>query len=594
MMKTLKAPLFAAMLAASALVPLAAQPVMAQTQTVENVQFGGQILKINIPRIEVDGGNLTPGEIKDMFSTQNSKRSLELLSRFDAKEVRIASLSYETEIKVEGKSQKTAQTVKNFKLQDVKAGKAALFQMAGGDISFDDGKNSKVTGTYGPLTITEADMAFMMRFYVEAAAGGDNPFKPFFKRGNFDGMELRGTDDVSIKLGKIIYEETRGRLMKKSMADYFAELMAFSAKKDPTPNEIFQIIPFYADVIDSFEGGAAALEGLSIRAPDKKTKKPIDIQIQRIAADGYGNRTYPKFTMQNMVLTAPDGSFKLGEFVWKSMNFDATIKAAQKLTPQTDFKTIDWRDFMPEIGGFSMANLSGDFPDEKNPGQRIALSMGSFDLDLKSYLRGIPTVIGSSLKNLALDISGRTNDKQLKELVALGYKKIDIGYGLNMAWDEPSSTIKIDNLSAEGVDMARIVVKGLLGNAKRDLFAGSQAQMQAAALGLTAKTLTINLEDRGLSGKLIDDQAKKQKKTPATLRQEVGAMANLLLPGLMGGHPAAQKIGAAVQRFVNDPKTLTIDAKAKDSQGLGVLLMVMSASQPQMLLDQIEIDAKAQ
>ena len=124
------------------------------------------------------------------------------------------------------------------------------------------------------------------------------------------------------------------------------------------------------------------------------------------------------------------------------------------------------------------------------------------------------------------------------------------------------------------------------------MFSGlERTQKNAAYLAGDVASLSIRYDNQGLFEKAVDFLAKQQKKAPEALRKEWSAMATAMLPMLLGGDPAAQKLGAAVGKFIEAPKTITITARAK---GAPVKFTDFTSFRaPADALARIELDAAA-
>jgi hypothetical protein len=65
------------------------------------------------------------------------------------------------------------------------------------------------------------------------------------------------------------------------------------------------------------------------------------------------------------------------------------------------------------------------------------------------------------------------------------------------------------------------------------------------------------------------------------------------VPVILGNSAAAKAIGAAMGKFVARPGTLSISAKAKNGEGLG-MVDVSTAPTPAAVLDKLDVNAKAE
>ena len=123
------------------------------------------------------------------------------------------------------------------------------------------------------------------------------------------------------------------------------------------------------------------------------------------------------------------------------------------------------------------------------------------------------------------------------------------------------------------------------------VFTGDSKTRLAGLMGADLSTLSINYADKGLFPKVIAFFATSQGKTVDALKTEWSAMATQFLPLVLGGDPSSIKLATAIGKFIGDPKSLTITAKAKGGPVKATDLM--SIKDPKALLQKIDLDATA-
>jgi hypothetical protein len=166
--------------------------------------------------------------------------------------------------------------------------------------------------------------------------------------------------------------------------------------------------------------------------------------------------------------------------------------------------------------------------------------------------------------------------------------------GFDARWREADNDLSIGNVSVQGVNMGGIVLRGTVGNVTRDVFAGDATMAQIALLGATVKQVALTIDNRGLFERVIDREARKQKKTADQLRKELGAVAQMMIPAFLGSTPSARAVAAAVSKFVAKPNRLVVTAKSKNPMGLGAADLLMSGGNPADILAQIDLTAVAE
>ena len=174
----------------------------------------------------------------------------------------------------------------------------------------------------------------------------------------------------------------------------------------------------------------------------------------------------------------------------------------------------------------------------------------------------------------------------------MGIRSLDLNARIDLAWEAARSELVIRQIALGDAGLARLEASATLGNVTKDLFSSDIALAQVAALGATARGLTAKLENFGLVEKLIADQARKAGRKPEEMRQQFAMVASLGLASILGPSDAAKTLTAAVSRFVAQPGTLILDAKAKSASGLG-LADVITITDPTEILDKIDLKAEA-
>ena len=208
-------------------------------------------------------------------------------------------------------------------------------------------------------------------------------------------------------------------------------------------------------------------------------------------------------------------------------------------------------------------------------------------------VNAIPTNIRIGLQNLDMALPSNSTDDGVKELVALGYKDIDISLVAAATWNEAASEITLNEVSFQGQDMGNVGLTGRIGNVGKDLFDADTAIATVALVGAKAKALDLTVENKGLFERYMTMAAKEQKTTPESLRRTYAAAAAFVVPAMIGSSEQAQALSQAIARFIAKPGKLTINATPKDPAGFGIAEAVVMPD-PKAILDRLNISAKAE
>ena len=260
---------------------------------------------------------------------------------------------------------------------------------------------------------------------------------------------------------------------------------------------------------------------------------------------------------------------------------------------------VNPRAFIPDIGTFTLRDADFNVPDTEArakdpdaPNTRIGLK--AFEFAATEALLGVPTALRITTDRLTMAIPPGNKQDGLKDLVAMGYKELDLSSAFEARWSEATSDLTLGQIGFQGVNMGNVTLRGLLGNISKDAFSDDSTTAQIALLGATMKQASLVVENKGLFERALEFQAKSRKRTVDQIRKEYAATAQLGIPAMLGASPAAKQIGTAVAKFIAKPNRLTISAKSRSPSGLGFADFAAAGGQPAALLDVLDVTATAE
>ena len=298
---------------------------------------------------------------------------------------------------------------------------------------------------------------------------------------------------------------------------------------------------------------------------------------------------------EGLKVSSEDAKVSLGVFALRDLDLSNTLKTASNVAQGDPMALKNPRDALPTlgqilIGGLDIDVVARDGKGNAANGGRNKLQLGKFDLTAGNYLSGIPTKLGWAIEKLVFDLPADVRDPKLKQLAALGLTRIDASNRVAAAWDAAKQELSLDDASFEGDKLGVIKLSLLAGNVDKGLFSGNAAMAQAAALGAVLKKLDLAVKDAGLLGVVLALGAKEQGKTAEQLRSEYVSAAAVGIPALLGNHPSAKALGAAVSKFLAQPKNLRINVVSRNGVGASDVAVMQS---PADILSKIEIRAVA-
>jgi hypothetical protein len=531
----------------------------AENVTLNDVTLGVDYITYRIPRVDVTASSLSQAQLLALLDKNATEPLAKRLAQFSASAISAPQMFIE--------------------------------QTVGGDKSTIV-YNKPVDGTFGPMSVKDFDLVLTMRLYTDKA--GPNDTVPRVIYSSFSAEKMAITGDKGVKVG--IDRISGGGFKARPGQTPWLDLMKTLAEKgdfEKLPNpEKARVGNMFLDMFDSFEFGQIELTGLSIE--DASTGKPFGVRIKRIAVSG-GDAS--EVRMEGLDFSAPDGKFSFGLSSWSGYSFKPTVAGLRELLARPDLDKLDDFDFrklIPVIGTSRSADLVFDIPNEKKPGERIQLAVKGSEFTADKPLNGIPTNVRYAVDSLAMTIPPGSQEEGLKDLLEMGYKSLNVSLAIESAWNEAANEIAIKEVSFNGVDMGSVAIRAILGNVTKDVFSSDLAMAQVALMGATAKSLSINVENRGGFERGIAHAAKQQGRTADDLRKELGAAATMVIPAVLGDSSGAKAIASAVAKFVTKPGTLAISATAKDKSGLGLADFMATGGDPTAILSKLDVTATAQ
>jgi hypothetical protein len=271
------------------------------------------------------------------------------------------------------------------------------------------------------------------------------------------------------------------------------------------------------------------------------------------------------------------------------------LKAMAGKSPD-DMDAATIRSLIPTLGTFRMTGLDIDAVSQSDDGRKqenVKARLKNFELTADRPINAVPTHINVSLQNLAMDLPSKSTDDGIEELVALGYKAIDVSLAAAADWNEATREIALKDVSVRGENMGTIQVKGVIGDVSKEVFDPDSAVALVALIGSKAKALDITVENKGLFERYLEKTAREEKTKPETLRRTYASAVAILAPALIGSSDQAKALSQAVARFIAQPGKLTVNALPKDSSGIGVADFVV-LSDPKDILQKLNVTAKVE
>ncbi len=589
------------------------QPLAAADFQLDNVRMEFGLVTLSAPKLEVKGSPLEREAFRSLLDIKSGETALARIDRLSAAEIRVPELVVE----IAQGQQKQVTTYRDVRFSDIRDGQIARGESAGGTLAGQSPDGAKLSGTLLAMRFEGFDIRQTARVLIDRVpAGQTEPVRPLLRRVEQDGYSIDMGPAGKMSFGRATSRDMAAGVGPEPLGDLLTRAMALSeqtaaggtAKDDPVRREAekrmgIALLGFY----DRVEIGSGEIRDMVMTVVEPEAAKPgakpggkpaanpgpVDIKIARIA---YGEDAPAKsgFVLEGLQFAGGGAKGLVDTISYSGFSYGPVIKALREDLAKSASAdaAIDWRRYIPTIGTIRMTGLSVDAPPMAPGGQPVRIGLGVFEVKAGEQLNGIPTSLALTLDKLVAPITEGAGNPAARDLIAMGIRSLDLNARIDLAWEAARSELAIRQIALGGEGLARLNLSGTLGNVTKDLFSNDIALAQVAALGATARGLTAKLENFGLVEKLIANEARKAGRKPDEMRQQFAMIASLGLASILGPSDAAKALTAAVSRFVAQPGTLTLDARARSAGGIG-LADVITLTDPTEILDKIDLKAEA-
>jgi hypothetical protein len=578
------------------------QPAHAADVTIENLSYDMGLLKISIPKLDVRGTPLSASALRALLDPATGGDVVSRLVQLQATSASMPSVVLTQDIA----GTKQATTFHDVVLADIRAGVIGLMKAAGASGEMNDQVAGKMTFTAAAISAEAVDLPLAARVLTTSVPNPEQvPMGLLYRSFGYSDYVVElpmGTGKVSI--ARIFGREAKARPGREPLLTTMRSVMdmaekhnaAGAGKRDEPRKAELAMIGQMFRVFENFEYGVMDAEGLKATFKADKNDGLFEIGRMRLS-DQAAN---PGFAISQMRAEAGPAKMSLAEFEMRDFSFRNTIRAAIEMLDKSDVTALmtDYKRLIPKLGTIRLQGLAVEGPEtgsprRTGPPQTFRAALKSFELGVASQLDGIPTALKFGAEELAAPLPTNSREQGVRDLIAMGYKDINLSWLADLAWQKDSRQIDVKALNVSAKDMLSASITAQIGNISAEAFSTDMALAQVAWLSASAQRLTLNVQNFGGFEKILAREAGKANKTPDALRREWGTLAALALPAILGDSDGAKALTAAVSRFVARPGTLDVDLKARLPGGVGLADAVAVMGAPQALFDKIEVTASA-
>jgi hypothetical protein len=249
--------------------------------------------------------------------------------------------------------------------------------------------------------------------------------------------------------------------------------------------------------------------------------------------------------------------------------FTATKITFDGATLLSDGNTITW-----QTGSATEATIPS--PDEIKAKAKLrpftradlgALTISGGDLaapmNIGSVGVGIDVEADGTPKDFTLDVNAIAvpgelfSDPQQKAVLdALGYTNFTINVGVAGGYETATDTLTMRTFTIDTGEVGKLSIEGKFSGVSLSKLSDQETAKDVASTG-KIDALTIRFDNAGIVERVLDMQAKMMGATREDVVAQVGGALPLML-NAVGNPPFQDKVAAAAQAFLKDPKSLTI------------------------------------
>jgi hypothetical protein len=530
-----------------------------------------------IKKIEVSGTALTSADLTALLDPKNPDVIATRLQKLNAGSIIISEIASDN--KAPGSEVHAALT--QILLANVVGGKIGAASAAGSTMSGLGDGGGMVVKT-GAIQASGLDLALLERMLDTARTDDAEPLKTLSESLTVSDLSLTNpAKNSTLTVATIAQKALKARSLKSDLAK-LNDATTKDTGDDTAKAERSKAV--LDDISSSFEMGTFSIDKIAASSTEKEGNSTMG--VARIALDDYRARKLGAFTIRDFVFKGP--SVKVG-FATLDLADIAIPAVSSGATPESPGALST--DAMPSVAkaDMSLIDIDAATPQDDGTTSNVKFKLAHIGSSSDQRFGRLPTQGALAVDNLTFDVP-ESDSPGARELLAMGYKHLDISGAVATTYDQKAETLSVKKLVVSGVDLGAITVAIDLGNVAKGILSANQAVAKASALAMLLKRVDLRIANSGLFDKVLDWKAKQDGKSVADERAAAIELASNTLPEALGNSPGVKAIGAAVAAFIAEPRKLHVSATSKE--GLGMADMGLIGT-PEALFGRLDIHADA-
>jgi hypothetical protein len=306
-----------------------------------------------------------------------------------------------------------------------------------------------------------------------------------------------------------------------------------------------------------------------------------DVTITGISAKQASGRTLAidSLTFANPTKREPGG------FTSDKMDFtgatatlrDNTLKATSGQVEKAVIPSADEVKARTRVTPFSRAVVSGITATDTETSEEAPVSIDSVEFLLGDLSKGVPN-------SMKLSVTGITVDSQRLAVLPIPTALVDnpdapgnmrLDVVLDTVYDSEKDSLTIRAITLSAPKIGSLTISAAVSGLPLGSLAGEKRNETAMAAKLDSATLRF--ENGGLVERMLDEQAKISGETRQQYIEKLLPQLPALLSERLGNSEFQQKLAAAAEAFLKDPKSITVESRP--SEPVPVFLIGLAAFQ---------------
>jgi hypothetical protein len=541
----------------------------AENSSAENLSFSVGPTTYRIKRIDAEGAVLTAADLARIFDAKELTPLKERFARLSATRIVIPEIAGETA----AASAKQEFVYRDVTLENVVAGRIGRLRAASLEQAIDRPQGGRVNARYGPISAENIDLAQIAHVFAEARADDKEPLKSIQDAAVVENAVLTVPEaQLELRVARLVAKGVKARAASRPLSRWFD--VAATMGPTPTDEQSAALALTAMEAIGGFE--IELIEAQDVSASAAGTK-PFTLKIGRATLAKAVDAVLGEVSIDDLSYAGADSSKVALRHV-----------ALRGLELRPLFEQNERR--FPRVAHMELAGLDANLPDASvSESAREKFRIASGVADLSAYRDGAPTRVSARMDHSIIDLTERGGAPADAQLIALGYKEVDLSWAFDGEWREKEQELLIQQAMLEGTDMGRVNLTATLANVSPLVFSPNAVLSRAAALSVLVKRVDATFENMRLVDKAIELEAKSKGVDPAKLRADYAVSAEALILSFFEGNEKVRQAAEAIGKFVASPKHLNL--RLQSANGVGSFDAL--TSRPSEILRSVDIEAKA-